>query len=147
MLSITGLDPGLLLSIIGLALLLGVLVAVRHSSARRELRTYCLHCGAAFQGLAPPNFVGFRQMKCSSCDRADLYPMPKGMAVTYALVFTFACVSVAVRMIIYPGWTPPLGGIWVLALPAALVLNYRLSRRLRQLAEQAPDSFVPMERV
>lgn len=93
------------------------------------------------------NFVGFREMTCPSCGAAELYPLPRVIVVTYCTMLVGICVGVAVQFLTDPEYRPPLGGIWVLALPFALVMNRRIWRDLRVLSASADASLVPMERV
>jgi hypothetical protein len=136
----------IVLAIGGLVALLVVLAAVRRAADARELRTICLRCEAPFQARARVNFLGFREMTCPACAATEAYPLPRAMVATYVSVFVGACTAVAVRFLTDPEFRPPLGGIWVLALPLVLMQNRRLWHRLRELAANAGTPVTPMQR-
>ena len=140
-------EPGQIVILAGLVALLAVVKVVRLVANRQRLRTFCVQCESRFQGVGCMNFAGFREMTCPLCGATGLYPLPKWMVITYAVVLVGLPVFAVVDAVTNPKWDPPLGGLWILILPVALVVNHRLWRRLRAIAARSPGGALPMERV
>jgi uncharacterized protein (DUF983 family) len=146
MISVASNEIGIVLAIVVLLLVLVTIAASRRLAAKQELRTICPHCHALFQARARLNFVGFREMTCTHCGKVELYPLPATMVATYLVVTVAACVAIVVKLLTDPEFKM-LGGLWVVVLPVALVVNRRMWRVLRMLSAKEGPSFVPMQRV
>jgi len=89
-------------------------------------------------------FFGFREMTCASCRKTSLYPMPKWMVRTYAVLLIIGVGAAVTNRTLF--YLAP-GDWWILLLAWELFENRSLWKKLRALAARAPGNPVPMERV
>lgn len=100
-----------------------------------EISAQCASCNHTFAAAPKKSFLGFQKVTCPACSATTTYPLTKGYRITYAVIFAWMALSIALSY--QEGVYGFPGGIGI-AVIVALCIDFNIRKKLRLQAQAKP---------